>query len=827
MLKQKHGRRRHALSIAAGAAALFLVLFLTHCSGKKSGWKPVPGPLTTRWTDKVSPANALPMYPRPQMVRKRWKNLNGLWDLAVLNKEDGIPDSYSGKILVPFPVESALSGVGQRISKEQKIWYRRRMLIPKNWKDHRILLHFGASDWETTVWIDGKQVGGHRGGYDAFRFDITGFVKPGAEHELVVSVWDPTDQGGQPAGKQRLNPRGIFYTPSSGIWQTVWLEPVSSAHVEEFRLTPDPDQGALRLSVKAAGETEKARIHAAAFEKGKKVAEMTGPAGSPLRLSIPHVRLWSPDDPFLYDLKISLLDADGRPVDRIDSYFAMRNIRLGKDEKGVTRLLLNGRFVFQLGPLDQGFWPDGLYTAPTDDALRYDIEMMKKMGFNMVRKHVKVEPARWYSWCDKLGLLVWQDMPSAGNTTAEDRNQFEKELERMILGLANHPSIIMWVPFNEGWGQYDSPRITQWIRKLDASRLVDHASGWTDMGVGDVHDIHSYPEPLSPEPEPARAAVLGEFGGLGFNVSGHAWNPEGWGYDLLPDSESLTQRYENLFLQLYPLIQDPGLSAAVYTQITDIESENNGLMTYDRSIVKIDPGVQILAHQGYLAPVMVYQADIFIGETDLVLRSRRPGAEIHYTLDGSEPTRKSPHYDNPVRLTNTTVIRARSYWDNTVSSRIGTYTLTRTLPKKSIQETGQKPGLACSCYEGEWDTLPGFSELKPCKTTISKTFGIDTVPQDRYFSLRLEGFISVPETGIYIFYCMSDDGSRLFIGEDQIVDNDGLHGAREKYGAVALEAGMHPVTLLYFQKAGGRSLEVGYEGPGFGKKEVPAEVLFH
>ena len=368
-------------------------------SARAAEWQQAAGPLKTRWAKDVTPANALPEYPRPQLVRKDWLNLNGLWDIK-------LGDGPEVKVLVPYPIESALSGV---MKHADRMTYRRSFDIPKGWSGRHVLLHFGAVDWETKVSVNGKELGTHRGGYDPFSFDITAALKQEGTQDLTVEVFDPTNDGGYPRGKQTLSPGGIMYTPSSGIWQTVWLEPVAEAHIESLQLVPDVDGGCLRLTVKGSGTVE-----AIASDGGKQVATISGYAGSELKLAIPNPKLWAPGSPHLYDLRVSL-KSNGKDVDVVTSYFGMRKIALGKDDKGITRPLLNGKFVFQVGPLDQGFWPDGIYTAPTDDALRFDVAEMRRLGFNCVRKHIKVEPARWYYWCDKLGLMVWQDMPSVNS----------------------------------------------------------------------------------------------------------------------------------------------------------------------------------------------------------------------------------------------------------------------------------------------------------------------------------------------------------------------------------------------------------------------------
>ena len=578
---------------------LLSVLFcaaLLALSGDAATWAPKPGPLTTKWGRAVSPGKVLPEYPRPQLVRQKWQNLNGLWSYAVTPVDSPQPRVWDGQILVPFPVESALSGVKRPLDETQRLWYKRAFSVPPGWRGQRVLLHFGAADWDTAVWVGGKLVGTHRGGYDPFTLDVTAALKGSGPQELVVRVWDPSDAGGQPRGKQVRQPREIWYTPSSGLWQTVWIEPVPAHHVVGLKMVPDIDQGELRLMVDApAGDT----VRAVALDGRAAVGQVSGRAGTPLSLRLKAPRLWSPDHPTLYRLTVELRHA-GKPADRVSSYFGMRKISLGKDAKGVTRLLLNNRPLFQLGVLDQGFWPDGLYTAPSDAALRSDLETLKRLGFNMVRKHVKVEPERWYYHADKLGLLVWQDMPSGDETSEQggpdisrtegSAANFEAELGRLIESHANHPSIVMWVLFNEGWGQYDTARLTKVVKRLDPSRLVDSASGWNDRHVGDVADLHRYPGPDAPAPEAARAAVLGEFGGLGLPLAGHTWQSEAnWGYRSFTDRGALTSAYEGLINDLRPLVAR-GLSAAVYTQMTDVEIEVNGLLTYDRALLKMNEG---------------------------------------------------------------------------------------------------------------------------------------------------------------------------------------------------------------------------------------------
>ena len=551
-------------------------------------WQPAAGPLKTRWAKDVSPTNALPEYPRPEMVRKDWLNLNGLWDIK-------LGDGTESKILVPFAIQSALSGV---MKHADRVTYRRSFEIPKGWSGQKVLLHFGAVDWESTVFVNGKKIGVHRGGYDAFSFDITDALKGEGAQEITVDVFDPTDLGGQPRGKQKLKPGSIMYTATTGIWQTVWLEPVAPAHIESLKIVPDVDESCLRLTVFGSGSVE-----AVASEDGKVIAQVTGQAGSELKLSIPSPKLWSPDSPHLYDLRVSLKSGD-KTVDAVTSYFGMRKIALGKDDKGITRMMLNGKPVFQVGPLDQGFWPDGIYTAPTDEALRFDIAETKRLGFNTTRKHVKVEPDRWYYWCDKLGLLVWQDMPCGNSYTDKqqpiDKPQFKSELVNMVKNNWNHPSIIMWVVFNENQGQHDTEALVAEVKALDPSRLVNNASGNDDKNCGDVIDKHSYPGPESPKPEENRAAVLGEFGGLGLPVDGHTWTKKTWGYEGTKNIEDLTSAYEKLLGKSWELNATAGLSAVIYTQLTDVETECNGLLTYDREINKVIPERAAAANSGKL-----------------------------------------------------------------------------------------------------------------------------------------------------------------------------------------------------------------------------------
>ena len=602
--------------------------------GWGESWKPAPSPLMTRWAKDVSPDRVWPEYPRPQMVREKWVNLNGLWDYAVTPKDASQPEKWDGQILVPFCIESALSGVGRKVQPTERLWYRRKFTAPELPHGGRLLLHFGAVDWQTTVWVNGRQVGEHTGGYDPFTFDITECLKPG-ENELVVAVWDPTDTGWQPRGKQVLNPKGIWYTAVTGIWQTVWLEPVPAQSIEKLKLVPDVDRERLVVTVVAPkGLT----VHLKARFAGQDVAETSGPAGEALELRIPQPKLWWPEEPNLYDLEVSLL-SDGRVVDRVESYFGMRKVSVEKDENGINRLMLNGKFVFQYGPLDQGWWPDGLYTPASDEAMKFDIEMTKKFGMNMARKHVKYEPERWYYWCDKLGLLVWQDMPSGNaDRNEESRANFRKELKAMIDARFNHPCIIMWIPFNEGWGQHDTCDIVKWIKEYDPSRVVNEASGWHDNGCGDISDMHRYPGPGVRPIEEKRACVLGEFGGLGMPIPGHLWKEQGaWGYVAYADQEALTDAYCELLAQVRFLIPQ-GLCAAVYTQTSDVEIEVNGLMTYDREVIKIQVDRAAEAARRLHLPPPTVQV--------LVATSEHQGQVWRYTTETPSENWMTPEFDD-------------------------------------------------------------------------------------------------------------------------------------------------------------------------------------
>lgn len=566
-------------------------------------WKPVEGRISTQWSEQVNPDNVLPEYPRPIMERTEWKNLNGLWDYAIIEKGKHTPSVFDGKILVPFAVESSLSGVGKTVGAEKELVYRRSFDVPSSWKGKKVLLHFGAVDWKTDVWVNDVKVGSHTGGFTPFSFDITEALQ-GKNNTLLVKVWDPTDKGYQPRGKQVSRPEGIWYTPVTGIWQTVWLEPVSESYIQDLRITPDIDNSLLSLKALVKDATSKDLVEVKVFDGQQLVAQGKSINGECVQVAMPeNAKLWSPESPFLYTLKVSLKQG-GKLVDEVSSYAAMRKYSSKRDANGIVRLELNNKPLFQFGPLDQGWWPDGLYTAPTDEALLYDIQKTKDFGFNMIRKHIKVEPARWYTYCDKLGIIVWQDMPSGDrNPEWQNRKYFEgtemkrsaeseacyrKEWKEIMDALYSYPCIGTWIPFNEAWGQFKTPEIVEWTKQYDPTRLVNPASGGNHYTCGDMLDLHNYPAPELYLYDAQRATVLGEYGGIGWVVQEHIWEPDrNWGYIQFNSSKEVTDEYVKYAEKLYDLIPR-GFSAAVYTQTTDVEVEVNGLMTYDRKVIKLD-----------------------------------------------------------------------------------------------------------------------------------------------------------------------------------------------------------------------------------------------
>ncbi|MBP1593093.1 MAG: beta-galactosidase [Bacteroidetes bacterium] len=582
---------------------LLTLITFTVCVSASAQWKPAGDKIKTSWADKIDINNVLPEYPRPIMEREQWKNLNGLWNYAIMPAGKLAPQTYDGKILVPFALESSLSGVAKELGDKNELWYQREFTVPAKWSNKKILLNFGAVDWKADIWINNIKVGQHTGGYTPFSLDITSALVNG-NNKLVVKVWDPADQGFQPRGKQVRKPEGIWYTSVSGIWQTVWIEPVSEHYITNIKTTPDIDNNSLKVEVVTDAKNSSDMIEVKVFDGKQLVASATSVNNLPVEVAMPaNVKLWSPDSPFLYKTEVSFF-SNGKLMDKLNSYAAMRKYSTKRDDKGIVRLQLNNKDLFQFGPLDQGWWPDGLYTAPTDEALVYDIQKTKDFGFNMIRKHVKVEPARWYTHCDKLGIIVWQDMPSGDrgpewqnrqyfNGTelkrkADSESNYRKEWKEIIDYLYSFPCIGTWVPFNEAWGQFKTPEIAEWTKQYDPSRLVNPASGGNHYTCGDILDLHNYPEPEMYLYDAQRATVLGEYGGIGLVLKDHIWEPNhNWGYVQFTTSKEATNEYVKYATLLKNMIAR-GFSAAVYTQTTDVEVEVNGLMTYDRKVIKLD-----------------------------------------------------------------------------------------------------------------------------------------------------------------------------------------------------------------------------------------------
>lgn len=812
---------------------LFFVLCVSCANKEKVNWKIADNPILTEWAKDVDPLKPWPQYPRPDMVRPEWMNLNGMWNYAITPKGKK-PDRWDGSILVPYPLESALSGVKRKINEKENLWYKRTFNLPDGWSKKHILLNFEACDFETTVWVDGKEAGIHRGGYDPFSFDVTALIGKSRLHELIVCVWDPTDKGTQPRGKQVSSPGGIWYTSTTGIWQTVWLEPVNESYISSFRTVTNPDNGTVVIKTdakNAIGGTLSIKIK----KDGRTVAKATGTVDDAIALQIKNPLLWTPDKPVLYDISIELIFKN-KTTDKIKTYTGIRKISIGKTADGFTRMLLNNEFVYQNGPLDQGFWPDGIYTPPTENAMVYDLRMTKKMGFNMLRKHVKVENRIFYNWCDKLGILVWQDMPSgdqsiSGNMpdikrSKESSDEYEIELKRMIDTKFNHPSIIMWVPFNEGWGQFETERISKLITDYDKTRLVNSASGWTDRGSGNISDIHHYPEPAVQSAEEKRAIVLGEFGGLGLPLQGHTWEQKNWGYRNMTDTLQLLSKYESYFDMVQRFVREKGLSASIYTQTTDVETETNGLMTYDRKVNKMGVENVYKANMNIIPPSLASPVRVFIDENTVELKNYRLGGKIFYTTNGSEPGIKSLQYNGPFKISSTTTIKAFTKWDD-AESRTVTYKLEKTEPLPAIAAEKLRPGLKVSVYPGDFSILPPFSTLKPAVVKNVPNVSSTVAGRDSLFAAVFDGFILIPSEGVYGLYINSDDGSKMTIDATEPVLNDGIHGMKEEGRSYPLAQGYHKLRIEYFQRVGGIGLEFLVEAPGQQKTAVPAGWLFN
>ena len=825
-------------------------------------WRPATARLMTRWGSALTPENPLPEYPRPQMVRSRWANLNGLWEFRIVAESStpGAPPSpiasvpggegpsgplplppagsFDMRILVPFAPEAPLSGVGRHA--DHVAYHRRFQRLPDDREDERLLLHFGACDWHCTVYVNDRQVADHTGGYDAFTVDITEALNAGNDQTLTVVVYDPTDKFGQPRGKQVSNPEGIWYTPVTGIWQTVWLEAVPSSSIARLRMTPDIPNAALRLVVTGRETGARHRVAAIASANGQEVGRAEGALDQELRIAVPNARLWSPNDPFLYDLRVTLMD-EGREVDHVDSYFGMRSTRLMRDARGFTRIALNGQVVLPLGPLDQGWWPDGLYTAPSDEALRFDVEMTKALGFTMTRKHIKVEPARWYYHADRLGLPIWQDMPSGWNDSPAAQRHFERELRAMMEDLHNVPSIVAWVPFNEKWGQFDTKRIAGLVMQLDSSRLVNDASGWQHEDVGHIIDVHRYQGPQAMRGANGRVAVVGEFGGLGYKESGHAWAGDAWGYGgLFPSRDALAERYDLLLKRLYHDRDTHGIGAGVYTQMTDVEVELNGFFTYDRAVLKFDTARTAAVNRG-IAPYITPELADFTDRVRVAIHQGTP-TEIRYTVDGTEPTASSPIYRAPFTITRTTAVRARSFENGQPTSapeaRVD-YTKGPGRAPETVAASALARGLDYAYYV-ESTPEPAFRMNWPVRWQVERPevrpndypprkSGVVTTPSlaprdtTELFSLRYTGYVRVPRTGVYTFTARSDDGAALWVGDRNVFWSVGQSPrTTETWGQIALQAGLHPITLTYFQAYGPMALELLVEGPGLRQQPVPA-----
>lgn len=580
---------------------------MASCQGQKTTWAPAGDNIRTEWAAQVSPVNAHPEYPRPQMIRAEWKSLNGLWDYALTPKDaEAMPEESEGQILVPFCIESSLSGVGRTLSPDDALWYRTSFRVPSSWRRGRLLLHFEAVDYSTEVWVNGQAVGSHTGGYTAFDFDIAPYLVKGRQQELLVKVKDATDDDFQPRGKQVSHPSGIWYTAVSGIWQSVWIEPAPKTNIRDYTAVSDIDEGTVSVRVQVEG-AQMGDMVEVAMEDSPKV---TVPVGEEAIIKPHKVYLWSTDDPQLYDMTITVV-RNGAVIDAVEGYTAMRKISVMTDADGHKRMALNNHILFQYGPLDQGWWPDGLYTAPTHEAMVHDLKMTKEYGFNMIRKHIKVEPATWFRACDELGILVWQDMPSFADNqknhwsqgddvydagtdwpaTQAAKDNYYKEWSEIMDQHMKYPCIVMWVPFNEAWSQFDTREVCAFTKSKDPSRLVNQASGgnWVSDCPGEILDSHYYPQPQMRILDPDKVNVLGEYGGIGLPLEGHLWQEgRNWGYIKYETSEAVTDQYVEYTEMLKTLVTRDGCSAAVYTQTTDVEGEVNGLMTYDRRVNKLD-----------------------------------------------------------------------------------------------------------------------------------------------------------------------------------------------------------------------------------------------
>ena len=600
------------IAFACFITFIFLFISTTDKKSEKSlnsfveeewNWSPAGDKIKTKWGKELDPKNVWPEYPRPQLERKDWLNLNGPWSYSIREPDYLKPEKHDGKILIPFSLESSLSGVMKSLTDKQVIWYEKEFEFPEEWNGKKILLHFGAVDWKCTLYVNEAKIGEHSGGYSPFCFDITNRIKEGI-NKIVLQVYDPTNRGEQPIGKQTLSPGSIWYTPISGIWQTVWLEPVNENYITKLEVNNDYDNKEIKITFKLNSE-EKLPLNVKLEFNENEIQTIQGNSNEEITIKISDEDFhpWSPSEPNLYNIKAELLSKEGKVIDSLVSYTTIRKIEQRKDLSGNFRIFLNNKPIFNMGTLDQGYWPDGLYTPPSEEAMIYDIQKLKDLGFNTIRKHIKVEPWRYYYQCDKIGMMLWQDMPSGdlggnkwepdvlnGGTdverSQESKNTYYKELEEIIDHLKFFQCIIIWVPFNEAWGQFETEKTVEFTKEKDPLRLINAASGGNHRVCGNIIDLHSYPGPRQAFKEDSLINVLGEYGGLGLNIEGHTWNEDNWGYAVFKTKEEVTERYEQYIDELIRLIES-GFSAAIYTQTTDVESEINGLITYDREEVKI------------------------------------------------------------------------------------------------------------------------------------------------------------------------------------------------------------------------------------------------
>lgn len=615
------------------SSVLVLLAGIVSCSEEvQYEWAPSTDRIMTRWASDVNPSNSHPEYPRPQMVRSDWQSLNGLWEYAITPlSQMQMPDSVDGAILVPFAVESALSGVGRTVTDQDALWYKTSFSVPKAWKGKKVILHFDGVDWKSEVEINGTSLPVHTGAYTAFEYDITPYLKK--NNTVILKVSDATDKGDfQPRGKQVSEPSGIWYTAVTGIWKSVWIEPVSDSFVSDYYAVSDIDAGTLTVDVKAENveDGDIVRVElldgavgystASPSDKVVACAESGAASCTSLVMNVPDANLWSPENPYLYGMKISIV-RDGVPVDEVQAYTAMRKVSKIQDKDGYWRIALNNKAVFNYGPLDQGWWPDGLYTAPTDEAMRFDLIQTKEHGFNMIRKHIKVEPFTWFYACDQLGIMVWQDMPSFAVSNKWERKTYAKpeydfpatdaakanyykEWGEIISQVKKFQSIVVWVPFNEAWSQFDTQRGVEFTYEQDDTRLVNMASGgnWFE-GLGDILDSHNYPQPDFRVFDKNMINVVGEYGGIGLPLQGHLWTDDkNWGYVQYQNGSEVTDAYVE-YASMMKDLAVKGCAAAVYTQTTDVEIEVNGLMTYDREVIKMDVARVREANEGVIKSV--------------------------------------------------------------------------------------------------------------------------------------------------------------------------------------------------------------------------------